>query len=399
MNLFIHFFSVICLLEHGAFSADTVSVMEGDSVTLNTGVQTNQQEKIKWFFNGIRITEITGYQSKACTDVQCDEGNERFRDRLKLDHQTGSLTITNITNTDSGEYQLLITRETSNSGTFFNVTVRGVSAARREELKSVKEEESVTLDPGVAKNLNDSMRWYFNETLIAEITGDQSKICTDVQCEERFRDRLKLDHQTGSLTITNTRNTDSGEYKLEIIINSSSFNITTVKRFIVTVTDSSHSSAVSGSGLSSGAVAGIVVAAVVLLVLAVAAVIYYCRSRSHTEVRQTEDDDAADSGNCIPLTVQGEGEEEGEEEGKRRGKRGKRGEKGSRSGLERLSEEIQQHQQQQQRSALSERLEKLKERKRETVINVSDCQSDLQQKTEIRSVNNPYIISAVPAHV
>ncbi|XDV23520.1 hypothetical protein PO909_028069, partial [Leuciscus waleckii] len=82
--------------------------------------------------------------------------------------------------------------------------------------KSVKEGESVTLDSGELKKTNNSIMWYFNDTLIAEITGDQSKICTDDQCEERFRDRLKLDHQTGSLTITNITNTDSGEYKLKI---------------------------------------------------------------------------------------------------------------------------------------------------------------------------------------
>ncbi|XP_067254936.1 carcinoembryonic antigen-related cell adhesion molecule 1-like [Chanodichthys erythropterus] len=271
---------------------DTVSVNEGDSVTLITGVQTNQQEEIKWYFSITRVAKISGDLSYICTDVQCNEGTERFRDRLKLDHRTGSLTIMNIRNTDSGEYQLLITSDTSNSGKIFNVTVRGVSAAERDEVKTVEEGESVTLGPGVINNPNDEMTWYFNEILIAEITGDQSKICTDDQCDERFRDRLKLDHLTGSLTNTNTRNTDSGEYKLLIIIiNSSSFSITTVKRFNVTVT---------GSGLSSGAVAGIVVAAVVLLVFA-AAVFYYCRSRSHTEVPQT-DADAANSGNCIPLT-------------------------------------------------------------------------------------------------
>ncbi len=95
--------------------------------------------------------------------------------------------------------------------------------------KSVKEGESVTLDPGEIKNLNDVMTWYFNDTLIDKITGDPIKTCTDVQCNEgteRFRDRLKLDNQTGSLTITNTRITDSGLYSLQI--NSSSFSISRI---------------------------------------------------------------------------------------------------------------------------------------------------------------------------
>ncbi len=89
----------------------------------------------------------------------------------------------------------------------------------------MKESESVTLYTGVV-NPDDVMTWYFNDTRIAEITGDQSKICTDVQCKERFRDRLKLDHQTGSLNITNTRTTDSGLYTLQIIISDSRFSIT-----------------------------------------------------------------------------------------------------------------------------------------------------------------------------
>ncbi|CAM4660282.1 unnamed protein product [Leuciscus chuanchicus] len=268
----------------------SVSVMEGDSVTLNTGVQTNQQEEITWYYNDTQIAQINGDLSYICTDVQCNEDTERFRDRLKLDHQTGSLTITNTRNTDSGEYKLKII--ISNSEKTFNVFVTGVSAAERDEVKreSVKEGESVTLDPGVIKNPNDSMMWYFNEIVIAEITGDQSKICTDVQCEERFRDRLKLDHQTGSLIITNTRNTDSGEYKLLIIINNSSFSITSVKRFSVSVIVITSVCLIPGSGLSSGAVAGIVVGVLLVFAVAVTAagVIYYRHRRTYTPAAQSE---------------------------------------------------------------------------------------------------------------
>jgi len=118
------------------------------------------------------------------------------------------------------------------------VCVSGVSAAEQEyeiKRKTVKESESVTLYTGVKRNLNDSVMWYFNEIRITQITGDQSQICTDDQCKERFRDRLKLDHQTGSLTITDTRNTHSGVYKLQMIIINSSFSISRVKRFSVSV--------------------------------------------------------------------------------------------------------------------------------------------------------------------
>ncbi len=121
------------------------------------------------------------------------------------------------------------------------VCVSDISAAERDEMKrkSVKKGDSVTLDPGEIKNLNGLMTWYFKDILIAEITGDPNKTCTDDQCEDpdgRFRDRLKLDHQTGSLTITNTTNTDSGDYKLQITIS----RICIIKIFSVIVTGENH---------------------------------------------------------------------------------------------------------------------------------------------------------------
>jgi len=119
------------------------------------------------------------------------------------------------------------------------VCVSGVSAAEREEVKR-KEGESVTLYTGVLTKPINFTTWYFNDILIAEITGDQSKICKDDQCKERFRDRLKLDHQTGSLTITHTRTEDSGEYKLQIGSDSSRHRRSIIKRFSVSVTGESH---------------------------------------------------------------------------------------------------------------------------------------------------------------
>uniref|UniRef100_A0A8C1BVJ1 Immunoglobulin domain-containing protein n=1 Tax=Cyprinus carpio carpio TaxID=630221 RepID=A0A8C1BVJ1_CYPCA len=217
-QVFISLFFLLCVLVHGfsAVGADrvSVSVMEGDSVTLYTDVETIHKEEIRWYFDDVRIAEISGDLSKTCTDVQCEAGNERFRDRLKLDHQTGSLTITNITTTDSGLFKLQINSSSDSLRQLYNVSVYYVP--EREKIKRVKEGESVILDPGVVKNPNYLMKWLFNGIRVAEINGDLSFICTDVQCSERFRDRLKLDHQTGSLTITNITNTDSGLYKLKI---------------------------------------------------------------------------------------------------------------------------------------------------------------------------------------
>uniref|UniRef100_A0A8C1YMC6 Uncharacterized LOC109065650 n=1 Tax=Cyprinus carpio TaxID=7962 RepID=A0A8C1YMC6_CYPCA len=214
---------------------DEVSLMEGDSVTLHTGVKTNQQERMTWYFNDTRIAKITGDQSKICTDVQC---KERFRDRLKLDNQTGDLIITNIRTTDSGVFQLhAVSKRIIQK--IFNVTVIDVSGTETDQTntKSAMEGESVTLDPGLVKNPNDSMRWFFNDDFIAEITGEQSDICTDEQCKERFRDRLKLNNQTGSLTITNINSTDAGLYKLQINIRiHPHHSIISIRRFSITVT-------------------------------------------------------------------------------------------------------------------------------------------------------------------
>ncbi|XP_051551361.1 uncharacterized protein LOC127439232 isoform X3 [Myxocyprinus asiaticus] len=224
-------FAVILLVDGVSAGYDQmlVSVNVGDSLTLHTGYIRKQEDKMTWYFNNTRIAQINGNVIKICTDVQCDE---TFRDRLQLNTQTGDLTITNITTEHTGMYHLqMINSDISLK--IFNLSVEvGVPWADR--MKKVNEGESVSLDSGVTKKQNDSITWYFNGIRIAQINGNTSEACTDVQCDienERLRDRLKLNDRTGSLTITNARITDTGEYQLEIS-SSSRFSSSSRRRSI-----------------------------------------------------------------------------------------------------------------------------------------------------------------------
>ncbi len=119
----------VCCSGASAVGSDvvSVSVKEGDSVIFYTDAKTNQQNYIRWHFNCTRIAQISGNLSRICTDVQCNNGTERFRHRLELDNQTGSLTIMNTRTTDSGLYELKINSSSTYSETIFNLTVNGES--------------------------------------------------------------------------------------------------------------------------------------------------------------------------------------------------------------------------------------------------------------------------------
>ncbi len=104
------------------FGAETnkiqmVSMMEGHSITLKTNVTEIQENyNIVWKFGSedVLITSIKRNKQIFRYNVT----DERFRDRLKLDNQTGSLTITNITTQHAGLYQLEIRGAKLSSKTF-----------------------------------------------------------------------------------------------------------------------------------------------------------------------------------------------------------------------------------------------------------------------------------------
>ncbi|XP_052445366.1 uncharacterized protein LOC127987110 [Carassius gibelio] len=193
----------------GVFGDDVVTKMEGDTVTLNTGIIKKEHDKLLWYFEDTRIALVNGHPNTSCL---YDGEDGRFRDRLKVDYETGSLIITNITSQHTGRYEAEI--------------IRSESSGKRQSLNRNRKCDSTKITKKITISHDDNIKT-FNVIVTAALSA-QVKIDEEPRMEKRESDF-----------------------------------------------------AVSGSGLSSAAVAGIVVGVIVVLLLltVVAAVIKY-RSRS-----------------------------------------------------------------------------------------------------------------------
>ncbi|XP_039538728.1 uncharacterized protein LOC120486636 isoform X2 [Pimephales promelas] len=112
--------TLFVFLVHGVFGDEmmTVSVNEGESVFLNTGVTKQHRDKMLWYFNDTLIALINGDPRTSCL---YDGEDGRFRDRVEVDHKTGSLTITDITTEHAGRYEAnFIQSKSSGTSTSLN---------------------------------------------------------------------------------------------------------------------------------------------------------------------------------------------------------------------------------------------------------------------------------------
>lgn len=101
-----------------------LSILEGNSITLHSDLtEIHKVDLMMWMYGPQKsiIAKLSG-KNQMISIYDVDDG--RFGDRLQLDNQTGSLTISDIRTKHSGDYQLrIISNETSYKT--FSVTVHG----------------------------------------------------------------------------------------------------------------------------------------------------------------------------------------------------------------------------------------------------------------------------------
>ncbi|XP_077081568.1 uncharacterized protein LOC143735308 [Siphateles boraxobius] len=212
------FLLTLFLLLDGVFGDEvmTVSVMEGDSVSLNTNITKKHHDKMLWYFNDTRIALINGHPNTSCL---YDGEDGRFRDRLEVDYETGSLTITNIRSEHAGRYEAEL--------------IRSESSGKRQSLNRNRKCDRTKITRKISSSHDDTIK-IFSVIIIAS-RSDQDE-------------------------------TDKEPY---------------MEKHAADFTDP-------GPGLPSGAVAGIVVAVLLVCVASAVGVIYYRHRSSRKETKYTD---------------------------------------------------------------------------------------------------------------
>ncbi|XP_056304244.1 uncharacterized protein LOC130216375 isoform X2 [Danio aesculapii] len=188
-------------LKEGVFG-ESVSVTEGDSVTLNTDIIV-KDDHIVWTF-GAEKAVIANIKIIRQVFSMFDGPDGRFRDRLKVDNQTGSLIIPNIRSEHAGDYELTISGSKFTAKTF-RVSVNArlpVPAIFNSSQCSSSSSSSVQYCSVVCSVVNASavsLSWYKGNSLLSIISVSDLSISLSLPLEVEYQDK-----NTYSCVINNT---------------------------------------------------------------------------------------------------------------------------------------------------------------------------------------------------
>ncbi|XP_067272576.1 CD48 antigen-like [Pseudorasbora parva] len=185
----------LCLCKLAGVFADpdglkSVSVTEGDSVTLNSDLtDIDDDDVITWRFGAENtlIAEINVLDDSIT--VYDDVPDGRFRDRLKLDHHTGSLTITNISTEHAGDYRLKTNRmRKSFSLTVYARLLVPVISSNSSNCSSASS-SSCSLVCSVLNVSHVTLSWFKGNSLLSSISVSDLSISLSLPLEVEYQDK------------------------------------------------------------------------------------------------------------------------------------------------------------------------------------------------------------------
>ncbi|KAK9967288.1 hypothetical protein ABG768_001695 [Culter alburnus] len=188
-----HLCALILFVLSGVFGdsdeVKSVSVMEGDSVTLNSDVtEVLRNDQILWMF-GPRETRIAEIYKQ---NIDMYDSNEIFRDRLWINSQTGSLTIINIRSEHTGLYKLQIISDIRGvSYQRFSVTVYAhlpIPFITRNSSCSSSSSNCSLLCSAVNVS-HVTLSWYKGNSLLSSISVSDLSISLSLPLEVEYQDK------------------------------------------------------------------------------------------------------------------------------------------------------------------------------------------------------------------
>ncbi|XP_073699692.1 natural killer cell receptor 2B4-like [Garra rufa] len=168
---------------------ESIIVMEGDSVTLKTNVaEIHEDDDIVWKFGSEKslIAKII-IQKQVFTTYDDDVLNGRFRNRVKLDNQTGSLTITNITTQHAGLYEQQI-RGVKLSSKTFSVSVYAHLPFPVIRTNCSSSSSSCSLLCSVVNVSHVTLSWYKGNSVLSSISVSDLSISLSLPLEVEYQD-------------------------------------------------------------------------------------------------------------------------------------------------------------------------------------------------------------------
>ncbi|CAM4660484.1 unnamed protein product [Leuciscus chuanchicus] len=169
--------------------------MEGDSVTLNSDLtEIHEDDDILWKYGAENSSIAKISKENRISSTYDDVPDGRFRDRLKLDDQTGSLTITNTRTEHAGDYQLVIRGAKLTSKTF-SVSVYArlpipVIISNSSQCSSSSSSSSCSLVCSSVLNVRDAtLSWYKGISVLSSISVCDLSISLSLPLEVEYQDK------------------------------------------------------------------------------------------------------------------------------------------------------------------------------------------------------------------